>query len=351
MTKPLQLNNLPKRVLTGQEWHGINPQLKERKAALPAVCVGSFNAALSVLAAAKEANSPIIALSSFGGGYACAGKTLPDTPEIWAAGATAVANFFHQMAPLYGVTVILSTDHCQLKRLPWVDIMLKEDKNRLESHGQTLWSGHMLDLSEEPLEEALPVYIEYAKKHEALGLMMEYEIGATGGIEDGVAGDASYTDPKDAVRIHSALYKISKLLLAAWSFGNVHGVLKGDFDLQPEILGICQEQLYKAIGVYADLVFHGGSGCTEDQMIAALQHGTTKQNIDTDTQYAYTRAIVDHVRENADRLNSQVGHPGDPTEPNKNFYDPRGYNEKAEQSMTARILESYKWLNSMNLCG
>ncbi len=347
--------NLPAGVLTGQQWQELNVILKEKKAALPAVCVSSTGTANAAMAAAAEANSPIIILASFGGGYFNAGKTLPKDPTIWAAGAESIARHIKIMAPFYGVPVIVATDHCSMENLPWLEKMLEIDQAEFDKTGSALWSGHMADLSASPIDEALPIYKDLLKRHADLGMILEFELGETGGEEDGVTGTASYTSPEECSKVYGELIQISDLFTAALTFGNVHGVYKGNFDLRPDILGACQAKIREEHGLSEqnpmDLVFHGGSGCTPDQMKEALEHGTIKQNIDTDTQWAFSKAIVEYVRANEDFLNTQVGNSSDPDAPNKKKYDPRVVLSGAEKAMTARILESYGWLNGLNVLG
>ena len=348
-----------KSVLSGQQWRNTNKILKSRKSAIPAVCVRDSSSANAALAAAAQANSPIIILTSFGGGQFSAGKSLENTANTWAMGAQSIAQHVHLMAPEYGVTVILATDHCHMQNLPWMDAMLKIDSEHCRKNGNSLWSGHMLDLSASKTEESLPIYKDYLKQHDDLGMLMEFEIGETGGEEDGVQGTAHYTSPEECSQFFGELISISSLFSAALTFGNVHGVYKGEFDLRPDILGACQAQVMKDFGSVhnlegpnpMDLVFHGGSGCTAEQMKQALEFGTVKQNIDTDTQWAFTCGVRNHIIDSMPRLSTQVGYAEDPAAPNKKFYDPRGYLFKAEQSMTARILESYDYLNGMNLHG
>lgn len=343
-------------VIYGKQLKDLYTYCKEKKCALPAVNVigsSSINAALN---AAKEAKAPIIIQFSHGGSIFNAGKNLDNKGNQAAvAGAVAGAYHIHKMAELYGVTVVLHTDHCQRKIIDWVDGLIKENQKFFKAYKKPLFSSHMLDLSEEDLKVNISTCKKYLKRMDAVKLALEIELGVTGGEEDGVDNskvDASrlYTQPEDVLLAYDALEGVGQFSVAA-AFGNVHGVYKpGNVTLTPEILKNSQTMVAKERKTKSklplDLVFHGGSGSEKSKITEALGYGVVKMNIDTDTQWAYTKAAKKYMDEKDEFLQKQVGTKKDPNKPNKKEQDPRAWLIKCENSMTERLLEAYKDLRS-----
>ena len=295
--------------------------------------------------AAKKNNSPVIIQFSNGGGKFVAGKSVSD-PNAAAAGCVAGALHVRAMAKYYGVPVILHTDHCAKKLLPWMDAMLDANEAYFVQYGEPLFSMHMLDLSEEPDAENIEICTDYFKRMTKMGIFLEMEIGVTGGEEDGVNNEdvdpeKLYTSPEQVYAVYDALSKISPMFSVAAAFGNVHGVYKpGNVSLQPARLGKHQEYTKAKIGSDNDkpifLVMHGGSGSTEDEIKLAVSHGVIKMNVDTDTQWAYWDGLRKFEADKREYLQGQIGNPTGADKPNKKFYDPRVWVRKAEESMIKR---------------
>ncbi|RQP09770.1 MAG: class II fructose-bisphosphate aldolase [Chryseobacterium sp.] len=348
----------PAGVATGSLVTDIFQYAKENKFALPAVnVIGSSNINATMETAAKM-NAPVIIQFSNGGAAFNAGKGLKlDNQEAAVLGAVAGAKHIHTLAKAYGATVILHTDHCARKLLPWFEGLLKANEEYYKAHGKPLYSSHMLDLSEEPLEENIATSVKYFEQLNKMGITLEVEIGITGGEEDGVDNtnvDNSklYTQPEDVAYTYEKLKQISDNFTIAAAFGNVHGVYKpGNVKLTPEILLNSQKYVQEKFGTAekpVNFVFHGGSGSSQEEIREAIDYGVIKMNIDTDLQFAYTQGILEYMVEKEDYLNSQVGNPDGEDLPNKKYYDPRVWVRKGEETFVKRLEEAFEDLNNVN---
>ncbi len=348
----------PAGVATGQMVSDIFQYAKENKFALPACNVigsSNINAALET---AVKLNSPIIIQFSNGGAAFNAGKGLSnDGQRASVLGAVAGAKHIHTLAEAYGATVILHTDHCAKKLLPWIDGLMDANEEHFRQTGKSLYSSHMLDLSEEPLVENMDISAKYFERMAKMGMTLEIELGVTGGEEDGVDNsdvDASklYTQPEEVAYAYERLNAISPNFTIAAAFGNVHGVYKpGNVKLTPKILDNSQKFVEEKFGTGAkpvNFVFHGGSGSTLEEIREAIDYGVIKMNIDTDLQFAYTEGIRDYMTEKAAYLQSQIGNPEGPESPNKKYYDPRVWVRKGEDTFITRLTQSFEDLNNVN---
>ena len=347
-------------VITGDDVQKVFQVAKENNFALPAVnCVGtdSINA---VLETAAKVKAPVIVQFSNGGASFIAGKGVKsDVPQGAAIlGAISGAHHVHQMAEHYGVPVILHTDHCAKKLLPWIDGLLDAGEKHFAATGKPLFSSHMIDLSEESLQENIEICSKYLERMSKIGMTLEIELGCTGGEEDGVDNshmDASalYTQPEDVDYAYTELSKISPRFTIAASFGNVHGVYKpGNVKLKPSILGASQEFVAKERNLPAkpiNFVFHGGSGSSREEIREAISYGAIKMNIDTDTQWAAWNGILSFYKANEAYLQGQLGNPEGPDAPNKKYYDPRVWLRKMEESMSKRLEQSFEDLNCVDV--
>ncbi len=347
-------------VVTGDDVQKIFAIAKANKFALPAVnCVGSdsVNAALETAARVK---SPIIIQFSNGGAQFYAGKGIKPTsgtrPDV--LGAIAGAKHVHALAAEYGIPVILHTDHCAKKLLPWIDGLLDAGEKHFAETGKPLFSSHMIDLSEEPIEENMAICRKYLERMSKMAMTLEIEIGITGGEEDGVDNSdvhesKLYSQPEDVLYVYDQLSPISPRFTVAAAFGNVHGVYKpGNVKLKPSILGDSQKfvaQQRKLGDKPIDFVFHGGSGSSPEEIREAISYGAIKMNIDTDTQWASWEGILKFYKENEAYLQGQLGNPTGPDAPNKKYYDPRVWLRKMEESMSVRLEEAFKNLNCINV--
>lgn len=345
-------------VIFGNDVKEVFRIAKENKFALPAVnCVGSDSINGS-LEAAKKANSPIIIQFSNGGAVFNAGKGLKlDGQGAAVAGAVAAAEHVHRLAEAYGVIVILHTDHCAKKLLPWIDGLLDAGEEYYKKNGKPLFSSHMIDLSEEPIEENMAISAKYLARMAKLGMTLEIELGITGGEEDGVdnthvAKEDLYTKPEEVNYAYEELSKVSPNFTIAASFGNVHGVYKpGNVVLTPSILDASQkfiQEKHKTGEKPVDFVFHGGSGSEPEKIEEAISYGAIKMNIDTDTQWASWSAILKYYNEKKEYLQGQIGNPDGDDAPNKKHYDPRVWLRKMEEGFVERLLQAYKDLNAMD---
>ncbi|KAF7789779.1 hypothetical protein EIP86_000725 [Pleurotus ostreatoroseus] len=337
------LDVVPAGVLTGDNVRKLFEYAKANQN------VTSSSVANAVLEAARDIKSPIIIQCSNGGSAYFAGKGIAnDKQQASIIGAIACAHHVRTVAKAYGVPVVLHSDHCAKKLLPWFDGMLDADEAYYKEHGEPLFSSHMLDLSEEPKEENIATCVKYFKRMAPLGLWLEMEIGITGGEEDGVDNtgvDNSklYTQPEDIFDVYSALSAIGPNFSIAAAFGNVHGVYKaGNVKLHPELLQKHQLYAEKQTGKTKPLflVFHGGSGSTKEEIHTAVSNGVVKMNVDTDTQFAYLAGIRDFVQNKAGYLQSQVGNPEGADKPNKKYYDPRVWVREGEKTLSARVKEA-----------
>ena len=351
-------HNIKPGVATGREVQEIFKLAKEKGFALPAVNVIGSNTINGVLETAKELNAPVIIQFSNGGGQFNAGKGLSNEGQKAAiAGSIAGAKHIHEMALAYGVPVILHTDHCSKKLLPWIDGLLDASEVHFAQTGKSLYSSHMIDLSEEPIEENIEICKTYLERMSKMGMTLEIELGITGGEEDGVDNsdvDVSklYTQPEEVAYAYEELSKVSDQFTIAAAFGNVHGVYKpGNVELTPIILKNSQEFVEKKYDTEAnpiDFVFHGGSGSTLDEIREAIGYGVIKMNIDTDLQFAFSEGIRDYMNQNIDYLKTQIGNPDGKDLPNKKYYDPRKWLREGEATFKTRLKQAFKDLNNVN---
>ena len=345
-------------VLTGEKVQELFTHAKQNKYALPAVNVTNTSTVNSVMETASELNSPAIIQFSNGGCIFYAGKGLSNNNEAAAiAGGISGAMHVHQMAKLYGAKIILHTDHAAKKLLPWIDGLLEAGEEFYKLHGKPLYSSHMIDLSEEPLEENIEICKKYLKKMSAIDMTLEIELGITGGEEDGVDNtdvDISklYTQPEEVAYAYEELIKISDKFTIAAAFGNVHGVYKpGNVVLTPKILDNSQkfiEKKYNTPKNPINFVFHGGSGSTQEEITEAISYGVIKMNIDTDLQWGFSTGVRDYFKNYKNYLKSQIGNPEGNDLPNKKYYDPRKWIRDGELTFKERLKKSFNDLNNIN---
>ena len=348
----------PAGVATGQMVTDIFEYAKENNFALPAVNVIGSSNANAVMETAAKLNSPVIIQFSNGGAAYNAGKGLSnDGQKAAIAGAVAGAKHIHTLAEAYGATVILHTDHCAKKLLPWIDGLMDANEEFFAQTGKSLYSSHMLDLSEEPIEENLDISCKYFERMAKMGMTLEIELGVTGGEEDGVDNsgvDSSklYTQPDEVAYAYERLKAISPNFTIAAAFGNVHGVYKpGNVKLTPKILDNSQKYVQEKFGLGekpVNFVFHGGSGSTVEEIREAIGYGVIKMNIDTDLQFAYTEGIRDYMVNNLEYLKTQIGNPDGDDKPNKKFYDPRVWVRKGEETFVKRLTQAFEDLNNID---
>jgi fructose-bisphosphate aldolase class II len=351
-------HSIPSGVITGDKVQEVFKLAKEKAFALPAVNVIGSNTINAVLETAAELNSPVIIQFSNGGAQFNAGKGLSNQDQSSAiAGAIAGAKHIHEMAEAYGASVILHTDHCAKKLLPWIDGLLEASEIYYRQYGKSLFSSHMIDLSEEPIEENISICKRYLQQMSKMDMTLEIELGITGGEEDGVDNsdiDASklYTQPEEVAYAFEELNKVSKQFTVAAAFGNVHGVYKpGNVKLTPKILKNSQEYISKKYNLpknSVDFVFHGGSGSTQQEIEESIGYGVIKMNIDTDLQFAFTEGIRDYMNNNIEYLRNQIGNPDGIDHPNKKYYDPRKWLRLGEETFKSRLKEAFKDLNNIN---
>jgi len=331
---------------------------KENGFAMPAVNVVGTNSINAVLEAAKTVNSPVMIQFSNGGGQFYAGKGLPNEhQEASIAGSISGAMHIHQVAEMYGVPIIVHTDHAAKKLLPWIDGLLEVGEKHFKQYGKPLFSSHMLDLSEEPLKENIEICKKYLERMSKIGMVLEIELGVTGGEEDGVDNSGVdnsrlYTQPEDVAYAYEELSKISNQFTIAASFGNVHGVYKpGNVKLQPIILKNSQDYIQKKYNTGAkpvSFVFHGGSGSSRDEIREAVSYGVVKMNIDTDTQWAFWDGVHQYYLKKKDYLQGQIGNPEGDDKPNKKYYDPRAWLREGEKAIIERLKIAFEDLNCLN---
>ena len=348
--------DLPSGVLTGDLVQQVFSLAKEESFALPAAnCVGT-NSMNAVMETAAKVDAPVIVQFSNGGGAFNAGKGVGlEGIQASIAGSIAGAHHVRTMAPHYGASVILHTDHAAKKLLPWIDGLLTASEEYFATHGEPLFSSHMLDLSEEPLEENMAICVEYLKRMEPMGMTLEIELGITGGEEDGVDNsdvkeEDLYTKPEEVDYAFEQLSQVSDRFTVAASFGNVHGVYKpGNVKLTPTILRDSQAFIKDKHGTGdnpVNFVFHGGSGSTAAQISEAISYGVVKMNIDTDLQWAFWDGIREYESSNHDYLQTQLGNPEGPDQPNKKKYDPRSWLRAGEVSFVERLTQAFAELGN-----
>ncbi len=345
-------------VLFGEELEALLKDAKDSGFALPAVnCIGT-NSVNATLETAAKVNSPVIIQFSNGGAQFFAGKGMQnDKLQANIAGGVSAALHIHNVAKYYGVPVIIHTDHAAKKWLPWVSGLIDAGEQFFKEKGQPLYSSHMLDLSEEPIEENIGTSVEFFKRMKPLGMAIEIELGVTGGEEDGVdnsdvENDKLYTQPQHVAYAYTELGKVGSLFTVAAAFGNVHGVYKpGNVELRPEILRNSQEYIEKELKtgpkpVY--FVFHGGSGSPQHQIREAIGYGAIKMNIDTDLQWSFWEGVGEYYRKNEGYLQGQLGNPDGDDKPNKKYYDPRVWLRKAEETFSKRLEVAFDDLNCID---
>jgi fructose-bisphosphate aldolase, class II len=345
-------------VLFGEEVTELLNHANENNFALPAVNVIGSSSINAVLETAKAVNSPVIIQFSNGGASFNAGKGLKGEGfRSDVLGGIAGAHHVHTLAEAYGVSVILHTDHCAKNLLPWMDGLLKANEEYYEKHKRPLYSSHMLDLSEEPLQENIEISVEYFKRMSAIGITLEIELGVTGGEEDGVDNsdvDSArlYTQPEEVAYAYEHLMKVSDGFTIAAAFGNVHGVYKpGNVELRPIILKNSQEFVmnkFKTAANPINFVFHGGSGSSREDIRSAIEYGAIKMNIDTDMQWAYWEGVRNYYEGKSGYLQGQIGNPEGEDKPNKKYYDPRVWLRKAEENFVSRLRGAFEDLNCLN---
>lgn len=351
-------HNIKPGVATGDEVQEIFRYAKEKNFALPAVNVTGSSTINATLETAAKLKAPVIIQFSNGGAAFNAGKGLSNANEKAAiAGAVAGAKHIHTLAEAYGATVILHTDHCAKKLLPWVDGLIEASEKHFAQTGKPLYSSHMLDLSEEPLEENIALSKKYLERMSKMGMTLEIELGITGGEEDGVDNsdvDNSklYTQPEEVAYAYEELMKVSPRFTVAAAFGNVHGVYKpGNVKLTPVILKNSQDYIQNKFNTGknpVDFVFHGGSGSTVEEIREAISYGVIKMNIDTDLQFAFTEGIRDYMTGKIDYLRTQIGNPDGEDAPNKKYYDPRKWIREGEMTFCKRLEQAFADLNNVN---
>jgi fructose-bisphosphate aldolase class II len=345
-------------VLFGKELEDLYSDAKENNFAMPAVNVVGSDSVNAVLETAAKVNSPVMIQFSNGGAQFMAGKGMPnDKLQANISGAVSGALHVHNVAQYYGVPVVMHTDHAAKKWLPWISALIDEGEKYFKEKGQPLYSSHMLDLSEEPVDENIATSVEFYKRMEPLGMSIEIELGVTGGEEDGVDNtdvDNSrlYTQPEDVAKAYEALSKVGNRFTIAAAFGNVHGVYKpGNVQLRPEILNNSQEYIAKKYGTGPKpvfFVFHGGSGSPQNQIREAISYGAIKMNLDTDMQWAFWEGVLNYYKKNEGYLQSQLGNPEGDDKPNKKYYDPRAWLRKGEESFVKRLEVAFEDLNCIN---
>ena len=352
------MNTINPGVATGDQVQEIFKLAKNKGFALPAVNVISSSSVNGVLETAKELNAPVIIQFSNGGAVFNAGKGLDNTNQAAAiAGSIAGAKHVHIMAKAYGVPVILHTDHCAKKLLPWIDGLISASEEHFKEKGYPLFSSHMIDLSDEPIKENISICKKYLERMSKIGMTLEIELGITGGEEDGVdnsdVDDSKlYTQPEEVAYAYEELIKVSNKFTIAAAFGNVHGVYKpGNVKLTPKILKNSQEFVSKKFNLennIIDFVFHGGSGSTVEEIREGISYGVIKMNIDTDLQYAYMSGVRNYFDKNSEFLKTQIGNPDSQDSPNKKYYDPRKWVREAELTFIDRLKQAFKDLNNLN---
>ena len=344
-------------VISGDDLQALFALAKSKNFALPAINVINTSTVNAVMETAAEIKSPVILQFSNGGAQFYAGKGLKNEDQrACIAGAVSAAHHIHALAEMYGATVILHTDHAAKKLLPWIDGLLDAGEAYFKTHGKPLFSSHMLDLSEESLEENVEICSRYLERMSKIGMTLEIELGVTGGEEDGVDNsdvDSAklYTQPADVAYAYEKLSKISNRFTIAASFGNVHGVYKpGNVKLQPIILKNSQEYIQKKFatkGHPIDFVFHGGSGSSLEEIREAISYGVIKMNIDTDTQWAFWDGVKNYYKKNEAYLQGQIGNPEGDDKPNKKYYDPRAFLRAGEETFKARLKQAFADLNNV----
>ena len=348
----------PSGVLHGDSLRALYQDAKQHQFALPAVNTIGHSSINATLETAARVKSPVIVQFSNGGAQFIAGKAMPnDQLQANIVGAISGALHVHQVAKYYGVPVVLHTDHASKKWLPWISALLDAGEQYHREKGQPLFSSHMLDLSEEPIEDNIHESVSYFKRMQPLGMSIEIELGVTGGEEDGVdnsdvENSKLYTQPAEVAYAYEKLLAVGDLFTVAAAFGNVHGVYKpGNVELRPDILHNSQlhiQDKFKTAEKPVYFVFHGGSGSPQNQIREAIGYGAIKMNIDTDLQWAFWEGVMDNYKKNEQYLQAQLGNPEGDDKPNKKYYDPRVWLRKGEDSFSKRLEQAFIDLNCLN---
>jgi fructose-bisphosphate aldolase class II len=351
-------HNIFSGVITGKQVQEVFKLAKAKAFAIPAVNVIGSNTINSVLETAALLNSPVIIQFSNSGAQFISGKGLSNENQQAAiSGAIAGAKHVHELAKVYGATVILHTDHCAKNLLPWIDGLLDASEEFYSTHGKSLFSSHMIDLSEEPIEDNIDICKSYLERMSKMEMTLEIELGITGGEEDGVDNsdvDVSklYTQPEEVAYAYEELSKVSNQFTIAAAFGNVHGVYKpGNVKLTPKILKNSQTHIsekHKLEKNTIDFVFHGGSGSSQNEIEESIGYGVIKMNIDTDLQFAFTEGIRDYMNDKIEYLINQIGNPEGLDQPNKKYYDPRKWLRLGEETFKLRLKKAFKDLNNID---
>ena len=352
------LDKIKPGVVYGEDLKTLFDICKKEGFALPAVNVVGSDSVNAVLEAAAKVKSPVMIQFSNGGGQFYAGKGLTaEGQEKAIAGSILGAQHVHLMAEKYGIPVVLHTDHCAKKLLPWIDGLLDAGEEFYKKNGKPLFSSHMLDLSEESIEENMEISKKYLERMDKIEMLLEIEIGITGGEEDGVdnsdvAPEDLYSKPSEIDYVYIELSKVSPNFTVAAAFGNVHGVYKpGNVKLTPTILDKGQKFVKDKHNLSEEhpvtFVFHGGSGSTREEIREAISYGVVKMNIDTDTQWSTWEGILNYYKDNKAFLQTQLGNPKGPDVPNKKFYDPRVWLRKGQESTVARVVKAFEDLNAV----
>lgn len=342
-------------VVYGEDYKTLLKACRDGNYALPACNIVGTNSLNAVMEAAARNKSDIIIQMSNGGAQFFAGQGIADGMKARILGAVSVAQHVHLLAEEYGICAILHTDHANRKLVPWLDGMIDYGEKYYKEHGRPLFSSHMLDLSEESLEDNLKESERLMKRLAPLQMSLEIELGCTGGEEDGVGSDDEmgadnpklYTQPEDVLLAYDRLSPLGHFSVAA-SFGNVHGVYKpGNVRLRPEILRESQKLVAETHGLEKNplpLVFHGGSGSEKDKITESLGYGVFKMNIDTDTQFAFSSAVSAYMDKAPKAFKYQVDPETD--EPYKKIYDPRKVLRAGEEGIIERLTEAFADLGS-----
>ncbi len=350
------LDNLPCGVLSGSQVQELFSIAKKEGFAIPAVNVVGTSSVNAVLEAASKVNSSVIIQFSNGGGEFYAGKGMPSDKRA-VLGTIAGAQHVHTVAEAYGIPVLLHTDHAARKLLPWIDELLDASEKHFEMYGKPLFSSHMIDLSEEPIEENIATCKAYLERMSKIGITLEIELGVTGGEEDGVDNTEVdnallYTQPEEVAYAYEELLKISPMFTIAASFGNVHGVYKpGNVVLTPTILDNSQKYIQEKFNTDekpVNFVFHGGSGSTLEEIREGIEYGVVKMNIDTDTQWAFWDGVRAYAAQYHAYLQGQIGNPEGEDKPNKKYYDPRKWLREGETSVVKRLEQAFSDLNCLD---
>lgn len=355
----LEVLNRKKGVIVGDDVMALFKYARDHEFAIPAINVTSSSTVVAALESARDSKAPIILQVSQGGAAYFAGKGVSNEGQFASInGAIAAANYIRSIAPAYDIPVVMHTDHCAKKLLPWLDGMLDADEEYFRQHGEPLFSSHMIDLSEEEKDENIAITKKYLKRMAPMKQWLEMEIGITGGEEDGVDNtgvdnSSLYTQPEDIYDVYKALIEISPYFSIAAGFGNVHGVYKpGNVKLHPELLGKHQAYTKEKIGAKEDkplfLVFHGGSGSSKEEFRIAIKNGVVKVNLDTDLQFAYLEGIRDYMLKKKDYVMTQVGNPEGEDKPNKKYFDPRVWVREGEKTMASRLKQALIDFNTAN---